>query len=148
MSGRCSGVEVGGSEGDAEADAPDHDRRVPIEIDVREIPNDKGQLVVLLFDDPAGFPTDLDRAIARIEAPLNADDLVFNDVSPGTYAVLVVHDYDEDGALKTNLFGKPVEGIGVSNNAIGGGRRPSFDDAKFVLSGESAVRKSIIVNFQ
>jgi uncharacterized protein (DUF2141 family) len=49
----------------------------------------------------------------------------------GTYAVYVFHDEDHNKKLKTNFFGMPKEGMGVSNNAKGHFGHPKYDDAKF-----------------
>jgi uncharacterized protein (DUF2141 family) len=58
------------------------------------------------------------------------------DVQPGSYALAVYHDVNDDGKLDTNLSGKPLEPWGMSNNPPAGDARPTFDDARFVLPPE------------
>ena len=60
----------------------------------------------------------------------------FEGVSPGRYAVSVMHDEDADGELDTGLFGIPEEGWGVSNDAPAGAfGPPSFESAAFAFDG-------------
>lgn len=55
----------------------------------------------------------------------------FNAIPKGNYAILVLHDEDENGKLKMYFFGPPKEGIGASNNPKG---HPKFDEASFEVS--------------
>ena len=41
---------------------------------------------------------------------------VFEDVTPGTYAVVVLHDENDNRQCDRNRLGIPLEGYGVSNN--------------------------------
>jgi len=60
------------------------------------------------------------------------------DVQPGTYALAVYHDVNDDGKLDTNLSGRPLEPWGMSNNPPVGQQRPTWDDVQFVLPPEGA----------
>ena len=46
-------------------------------------------------------------------------------VSVGNYGVLVLHDKDMNGKMKTNSVGKPKEGVGASRGTGGIGARSS-----------------------
>jgi len=53
-------------------------------------------------------------------------------VSVGNYGVLVLHDKDENGKMKTNSVGKPKEGVGASRGASGSWKGgPRWSKAKF-----------------
>jgi uncharacterized protein (DUF2141 family) len=59
---------------------------------------------------------------------------VFNDVAPGTYAMTVIHDENDNGKLDKNLLGIPTEGYGVSNNRTYATKAPSWSECKFVVT--------------
>lgn len=54
----------------------------------------------------------------------------FRDVKPGTYALSVFQDENNNGKLDTNFLGIPKEGWGFSNNPHVM-RKATFDEAKF-----------------
>lgn len=57
-------------------------------------------------------------------------DVAFTDVPPGTYAVSVIHDENDNGELDRYFFGMPKEGYGSSNDPKVR-RRPTFAEAAF-----------------
>jgi len=67
---------------------------------------------------------------ARTAARSGTVQLSFPDVSPGGYAITVVHDENGNGKLDRNPQGIPIEGYGFSNNATGYMGPPSFRDAE------------------
>lgn len=56
----------------------------------------------------------------------------FKNVSPGTYAILVLHDENENNRMDYESSGMPKEAYAMSNNPILYGP-PRFEDAKFEL---------------
>lgn len=97
----------------------------------------KGSLRCRLYSRPEGFPgkPPFD---AQQSVPVNAKtaSCVFAGVSPGTYAVALFHDENDDGKLETNFLGIPREGVGVSNNKLRSLGPPRWEDAKFALQGD------------
>ena len=93
-----------------------------LQIAVTGLRSARGQLIVCLWRDKAGFPdcaksrTALRRTVAvtgqamTVSVPLAA---------AGRRAVTVVHDEDGNGRMKQNFIGMPIEGVGVSNNPGG-----------------------------
>jgi uncharacterized protein (DUF2141 family) len=61
----------------------------------------------------------------------------FEDIPPGTYALVVIHDENMNGKLDTNLLGIPTEGYGFSNDAKALLGAPSFSPAGFQYNGET-----------
>ena len=57
--------------------------------------------------------------------------VTFEDVPPGSYAVSLYQDKNENGTLDTNFFGIPKEPTACSNNASGRFGPPSWSDASF-----------------
>ncbi len=68
-----------------------------------------------------------------MRAVAGSQSVVFTDLKPGTYAVIAVHDENDDSILNEGLFGSPIEGYGFSNNAEGFFAAPSFKDAGVLL---------------
>jgi uncharacterized protein (DUF2141 family) len=57
----------------------------------------------------------------------------FGSLRPGTYAVAVLHDENENGKMDFNFLGMPLEGYGFSNDASALFGPPSFANAAFRL---------------
>jgi uncharacterized protein (DUF2141 family) len=60
----------------------------------------------------------------------------FINVKPGTYAISVFLDENENGILDKNSFGIPKENYGFSNNVIPPTRPASFKEASFEVAGK------------
>lgn len=60
-----------------------------------------------------------------------------DDVPPGTYAVRLYHDENDNGELDTNMFGVPQEPFGFSNDARGRMGPPDFEEAAFTVDSDS-----------
>ena len=79
-------------------------------------------------DDDGAFFVDA----APIADKENTNFTVYTTAVPANYGVLVLHDKDANGKMKTNGVGKPREGVGASRGAAGswtGG--PRWSKAKF-----------------
>jgi uncharacterized protein (DUF2141 family) len=63
--------------------------------------------------------------------------LTFNNLPDGDYAVQMFHDEDDNGEMKTNLFGIPSEGYGFSNGARAAFGPPKFADMKVTVRGNT-----------
>ncbi len=103
----------------------------------------KGQAVCSLF---TSANTYLKQPAIKITKPVNSNgEVVFriDDIDPGTYAVSIVYDEDNNGKLNTGLFGIPTEPVGVSNNAKGRFGPPSYEDAAFELLDSRRIRISL-----
>ena len=61
--------------------------------------------------------------------------VVFNDVTPGTYAILLYHDKNGNKVLDREPNGMPKEMWGASNNNMAMGP-PTWDGAKFEVGDE------------
>ena len=65
--------------------------------------------------------------------------VTLRDVEPGTWAVVVFHDKNNDGDVDTNLLGIPVEGVGFSRDPSLGLKGPSFNSAAMLIGEHGAV---------
>ncbi|WP_411894433.1 DUF2141 domain-containing protein [Winogradskyella sp. A2] len=56
----------------------------------------------------------------------------FENVKPGEYAIIGLHDANENGRMDYRENGMPLEGFGTSNNVMSFGP-PQYEDSKFVV---------------
>jgi uncharacterized protein (DUF2141 family) len=101
--------------------------------------SDKGKLVCLAFNREKGFPERHELAFQRVSAPIaaGAASCTFVDLPPGKYAFAFLHDEDDNGEIRTNFFGFPVEGWGVSNDMPARGfGPPHFRDCVMDVQGD------------
>ncbi|MCF2860465.1 DUF2141 domain-containing protein [Pseudoalteromonas sp. SMS1] len=59
---------------------------------------------------------------------------LFNNLEPGTYAIRLFHDENNNAQLDTNLFGIPTEGVSFSNNATMQFGPPSYEQMTITIS--------------
>ena len=111
-----------------------------IHVKVLNIKNSTGTVACALFESPVGFPDEYLRfatniMVIKIRATRARCD--FEDIAPGTYAVVVVHDENMNGKLDTNRWGLPTEGYGFSNDVRALLGSPSFSAASFRYNGNN-----------
>lgn len=106
-------------------------------IDLSGIRVAEGHLMVSLVDASAGWNDQAPPVQAtRVPAVQGATRIVFEDVAPGTYGVMVLHDQNDNGKLDTNLVGMPIEGYGFSNNPRVM-RKPTWEEARFEMAADA-----------
>ena len=106
-------------------------RRLIVTVHVR---NDVGKVYCAIWRGPQGYPTERERNAGETRDVTLANHrgvCVFEDLTPGEYAVAVFHDENGNNDLDTNLFGIPSEGTGASNDAHNMFGPPGYDDARF-----------------
>ncbi|MCE7057001.1 DUF2141 domain-containing protein [Algoriphagus sp. AGSA1] len=89
-----------------------------IEISISETSSEEGVVQVLIFNKDDGWPESLDKAWKMLTIPIEnkVARKTIADVPPGNYAVTVFHDHDEDGKIRKNKVGYPLDSFGFSNN--------------------------------
>lgn len=111
-----------------------------IHVEILGIRNNIGAVACALFESPEGFPTEFVRFatnLMMVKVRAAKATCGFEDISPGRYALAVIHDENRDGELATNWMGIPQEGYGFSNDAKGIVGAPSFEAASFPYDGQS-----------
>jgi uncharacterized protein (DUF2141 family) len=90
-----------------------------------------GQMRIALFASEDGFPIDANKAERIDSLPVTGPEVewVADHVATGKWAVVVLHDEDEDGRMKTDWLGRPREGWGVSNGDQHRSGLPRFDES-------------------
>jgi len=111
-----------------------------IHVQILDIRNSSGAVACALFESPEGFPTEYLHSATNIMIIKVRDKQArcdFEDIPPGTYALVVVHDENMNGKLDANWLGIPTEGYGFSNDAKAFLGAPSFSAASFLYDGRN-----------
>lgn len=96
----------------------------------------EGQVMVALFNDPAGFPRGKVLNGQMTPAKPGQVEVVFKDLAPGSYAVSAYQDLNGNQRLDANMVGMPTEPFGFSRDAKGQFGPPKFDDAVVKVGAE------------
>lgn len=80
------------------------------------------------YDDEEINP-DLGKVLSDLSGP--SCTLQWVDLPPGTYALAIYHDINDNGKLDTNAFGIPTEPYAFSNHPDVKWRRPRFGEVSF-----------------
>lgn len=108
-----------------------------IALEVSGVRSNRGNICMLLFASPTGFPDQSDKAFKLLETPASIGSVsaVFSAIPSGTFAISVLHDANKNRTLDKNWLGIPREAYGISNNARANFRAPSFKAARFSHDG-------------
>lgn len=105
-----------------------------IKVSVDNVLNNNGKVIFSLHNQETFMKTEsLQSAESTIEN--NKAEVTFENVSPGTYAIMVLHDENENYRMDFDSNGMPIESYGMSNNPMSYGP-PQFSDAKFEVVNE------------
>ena len=105
-------------------------------VTVSGLKNDRGDLHVALYDNPAAFPnSDGMRTETRVAITNRRAELTFPGLTPGHYAIAAYHDENGNDSFDQGLFGLPLEDYAFSNDATVFFAPPSFDEAAFTVQG-------------
>ena len=98
--------------------------------------NSDGFAYVALYNQADGFPAVKAKALKIQHGTIQNGEVLlrFDQLPPGTYAVVMYHDENANGVYDTNLLGIPKEGWGASNDPRPRIRAPRFDEAKFEVN--------------
>lgn len=110
-----------------------------ITLTIDGLKNKNGQICASLFASNKGFPSNGDNAIKSGCVSITEVPVVmsFDNLQPGSYAIAVLHDANNDKMANRNALGIPTEGFGFSKNPTILTGPPKFNDAAVVLAGEN-----------
>lgn len=108
------------------------DTGITITVTVENIKSNEGKVLIGLHNSETFMRADgLDNVESTIEN--NKATLVFKNVKPGEYALLAMHDENENYMMDFEASGMPKESFGLSNNPMSFGP-PQFNEAKFAVN--------------
>lgn len=113
-------------------------------VEVKSIPNLKGNLFIGLFRPKDEFPIFGKQFIGKI-IPVSSKKMIysFDDLMDGKYAIAVFHDENKNGKLDRNYLGIPTEAYGFSNNARRTFSAPSYEEAEVTLKSDLTISISL-----
>ena len=106
-----------------------------IEVQLENIMNDDGHILIALYD-KEGFMTRDNVQGGKAVIKEGKASYVFTGVPLGTYAVVALHDTNNNNRMDFNASGMPLEGWASSNNEMVMGP-PDFDASKFDANKEN-----------
>ena len=100
---------------------------------IPNVEHDRGYIDVKIYDSKDSFLKE-DEAVEAVRKKVNKGEVVvpLTKIHEGRIAIVVYHDEDGDGELKTGLFWRPKEGFAFSNNYSPKGP-PKFSKASINL---------------
>ena len=104
--------------------------------------NANGAAGIAVWHAARGFPEEIEHALASTYATISDGVAVagFGQLEPGSYAITVYHDKNDNRRFDKNWLGMPKEAWGVSNNVRPRLRAPRFAEAMLDLEvGEQLV---------
>jgi uncharacterized protein (DUF2141 family) len=110
-------------------------------IQVDGVNKDGGNIGVLVFNNPKGWPEDRTAALKDIVVPAHPGTvtIVVPGLPPGDYAVALLHDVNQNHKLDKNFLGMPKEQWGLSNNPHATIKAPPFKNCVFSVTGSSEI---------
>ncbi|WP_394971196.1 DUF2141 domain-containing protein [uncultured Croceitalea sp.] len=108
------------------------EEKVTVTVTVENVLNDNGNVLISLHNNETFMkgPGVID---LQEKAVKGAVTVTFKDITPGTYAVMVLHDENDNKRMDFEANGMPKESYGVSGNVMAMGP-PSFTDSKFEVA--------------
>lgn len=110
-----------------------------ITVTINNITNNKGHVLLSLHTEST-FMKGAGIQNAKSEIIDGKVTATFQNVTPGTYAIMALHDENDNNAMDFEDNGMPKESYGVSNNHMSFGP-PQFATAKFDVSNEDLEMK-------
>ena len=112
---------------------------------IPNVEHNKGYIDIKIYDSKDSFLKE-DEAVEAVRKKVNKGKVVvpLTKIHEGEIAIVVYHDEDGDGELKTSLFWRPKEGFAFSNNYNPKGP-PKFKKAAIML--EHGVPVEIELNY-
>jgi uncharacterized protein (DUF2141 family) len=119
---------------------PYSDQSQNIEVNVTDIRNDKGYIIISVFKDEASFEKEKPFLSKKFDKKdmKNKSILAKFNLEEGTYGFALLDDENNNAKMEYNFFGIPQEGFGFSNYYHTGFTRPKL--ASFKLE----VKKNLI----
>lgn len=106
----------------------------PLEIEVTNIRNKKGVIILSFYKDEASFDQYtpfLEQEYSKTQI-LDGSLIIKTDLCEGTYGIALLDDENNDGEMKYNIIGIPKEGFGFSNFILRRYVKPKLTDFEFI----------------
>jgi uncharacterized protein (DUF2141 family) len=111
--------------------------------------NTRGTCRACLFTSAASFSGEGGEPFKCVQAPVTGKTVqaVFEDIPPGTYALFVLHDANNNKKMDKNFLGIPKEGYGASKNKLPFAAAPGFNENRFAVEHNTTVRLTVKLRY-
>ena len=115
--------------------AQDSEKGITITVTIDNVKNNEGTVLLSLHTSETFMKG---KGVMSGESNIENNKVVitFDNVKPGEYAILALHDENNNKNMDYETNGMPKEDYGMSNNVMSFGP-PQYDDAKFKVENES-----------
>lgn len=105
-----------------------------VKVTINNVLSDEGKVIVALHTDTTFMKGP---GVQNLESSIEDGKVTFTfkNVPPGTYAIMALHDANENNRMDFEASGMPKESYGMSGNVMSMGP-PTFEDAKFKVDSE------------
>ncbi|WP_299123368.1 DUF2141 domain-containing protein [uncultured Winogradskyella sp.] len=107
------------------------EKGITITVTIDNVKNDTGKVLMSLHSSET-FMKGSGLLDAETEIKDGKVTITFENVLPGEYAIMALHDENENKRMDFQENGMPLESYGMSNNVMSFGP-PQYDDAKFTV---------------
>lgn len=106
-----------------------------IEVTIDNVTSDEGKVIIGLHTSDTFM---VSQGVKNGESKITDGKVTFTftDVKPGTYAIVALHDVNENNRMDFEANGMPKESYGSSNNPMSYGP-PQFSESKFEVTKEN-----------
>jgi uncharacterized protein (DUF2141 family) len=108
--------------------------QIRLDIEIVEIRNSTGNIILQLFDEKEQVIYSETSTIKDNKCTVSVKNL-----AAGKYAVRYYHDENLNNKMETNMFGKPTEGTGFSNNVTEKFGPPPFEKWLFGIRTDTTI---------
>lgn len=120
-----------------------------INVRVSNFENNKGSCIVCVYDNAKSFSEKGGKPVNCLTLPIaektaTAD---FENLKPGAYAVMVIHDANNNRKFDNNFLGIPKEGYGASKNNLPFAAAPKFEENKILVTDGATTQCSIKLRY-
>jgi len=113
-----------------------------ITVNIDKLPSSKGHVILTLHNEQTFMKSSGIKSIKSkiTDGKVNSS---FEGIAPGNYAILVIHDTNDNNKMDFQPNGMPKEAYGASNNNMSFGP-PQFSNAEFEVNDEDLEMKIIL----
>jgi uncharacterized protein (DUF2141 family) len=108
-------------------------------VSVTGVRSEKGNVMAQLLKADAAQGKAVQASATMQAAKKGSIELLFGNLEPGDYAVMLFHDENGNGKMDSNIVGIPTEGYGFSNEAKGSFGPPKFSAMKVTIGATGRV---------
>jgi uncharacterized protein (DUF2141 family) len=105
-----------------------------VSVQITNLRNNKGACRSCIFNSEASFKSSTALQCIQTSIADKQSSALFENLAPGTYAIFVFHDANNNNKMDKNFLGIPSEGYGASNNNLPFAAAPTFDGNKFTVT--------------